>query len=162
MAPALQIRPITPADHDAVMALAPRLLVGIPTWRDPVAWLATTQQHMEAAFAGTDERTLALVAENERGNIAGFISMIQSRNWTGEPLLYIGELVVAAEAEGMGVGHALLLAAERHARALGLRCIALDTGAQHNDHARTFYRRHGFAEESLRLVRVLDDEDAAE
>jgi ribosomal protein S18 acetylase RimI-like enzyme len=68
---------------------------------------------------------------------------------------YVSMLAVTTEAEGSGVGKALLAAADDWARQRGYRHLALDTFGD-NTHARAVYQRLGYQEESVRMVRLLD------
>jgi len=73
-------------------------------------------------------------------------------HFTGTPEAYVGELVVAEEAEGRGVGRALMAAVEDWARAHGLGRVSLETGAA-NTAARGFYRALGYDESDVRLTK---------
>ena len=152
--PAPTIRPFDPSDRDAVVALAPRLTIGIARWRDPDAFLAAVHRWIEGSIEGIGTDRAVLVAEDARGRCVGFVSVARDVHFTGEEQAYVGELAVAAEVEGMGVGRALLTGAEEWAREHGYRLVALDTGAA-NTRARGFYERLGYAEESVKLVKVL-------
>ena len=67
---------------------------------------------------------------------------------------HIGDLVVAREARGRGVGTVLLAAAERWARARGYRLITLNVFLDNVD-ARSVYEKAGYAPETIRPVKVL-------
>jgi GNAT superfamily N-acetyltransferase len=97
-----------------------------------------------------------LVAEDGAGACVGFVTIQRETRWTGEEQAYVPELVVAEAAEGKGVGRALVAEVEAWAREQGLHMIELDTGIR-NSHSRAFYARLGFAEESVKLVKVLGD-----
>ncbi len=86
--------------------------------------------------------------------VMGFASVSREVAFTGEMQAYIGELAVAAEAEGQGAGQALLAAVEAWAREQELTLLVLDTGTA-NTRGRRFYERSGFQEESVRLTKVL-------
>jgi ribosomal protein S18 acetylase RimI-like enzyme len=73
---------------------------------------------------------------------------------TGDIDAYVGELVVAEDATGQGIGRALLAAAESWARTQGFRVLSLDTEAA-NTAARGLYASAGFLEEEVRLSKVL-------
>jgi ribosomal protein S18 acetylase RimI-like enzyme len=146
------IRPFVPSDRDAVLALAPRLTIGVARWRDPAAVATAVRGWLEASTEPS-QRGLALVAVVE-GRITGFISAEASRHFAGEADAYIGELVVDERAEGQGIATRLVHAAERWAVANGHRCITLNTGAA-NERARHLYRHLGFEEEDVKLTRVL-------
>lgn len=67
---------------------------------------------------------------------------------------WLAALVVASDRRGQGVGTALLDVVERQARALGCRCVVLESSTW-RDRAHGFYRRHGFGEHppAARFVR---------
>ena len=148
------IRPFTPGDRPALLAVAPRLTSGIPPWCDPVAMTATARGWIEGGIAALGADSAIFVAEDLGGACIGFISVARRRHFTGEERAYIGELVVADAAEGRGIGLALLSAAERWASARGLPALALDTGAA-NARAHGFYAQLDFGEESVKLVKRL-------
>ena len=84
----------------------------------------------------------------------GFVMLSESRHFTSDVDGYLSELVTAESSEGQGVGRALLAAAEDWTRRRGLTRLTLETGAQYA-RARSFYRRSGYAEEEVRLTKVL-------
>lgn len=66
----------------------------------------------------------------------------------------IGIIAVSERASGKGIGRALMAAAEGWAREQGLPALVLDVFAS-NRTARAFYATLDFAEDSLRLRKVL-------
>lgn len=148
------VRVCVPADHDAVIALAPRLATGIAPWRQHEAFIAAAHRWMVASVQATSPDHAAFIAEDADHRCIAFVSVARETHFTGEAQAYIGELVVAEDAEGQGVGQALVAAAEAWARAHEYRIIALDTGAA-NDRARAFYAQLGYAEESVKLAKLL-------
>ncbi len=150
----VHVRPFASADRDAVLGLAPRLIIGIAPWRDAAAFLTAARGWIERSIAGIGPDQAVLVAEDTQGQCMGFVSVSRQRHFTGAEQAYIGELVVAEEAEGQGVGRALVAGAEAWGRAQDYRLIALETGMA-NRHARDFYERLGYNEESVTLVKVL-------
>jgi ribosomal protein S18 acetylase RimI-like enzyme len=69
--------------------------------------------------------------------------------------VHIENIVVASEHRKAGIGQALLTEAERFARAAGRKVILLGV-LPRNDLALSAYRRAGFAELSIEMVKVLD------
>jgi GNAT superfamily N-acetyltransferase len=154
MTAAITIRPYTPDDRAAMLALAPRLVEGIAPWLEPQAFLRTAQSWLEGSIANIGPGQAVLLAFDAQERCAGFVCVQAKQHFTGYDHAYVGELVVAADVEGTGIGGALLLAAEQWARDKGFAHIALDTGA-HNTRARGFYAHHGYEEESVHLVKIL-------
>ena len=152
-------RPFAPDDKDFIMSLAPRLVIGIPAWRDPAKMLAAVEGWLEESIAQHGDKTVVFVAEGAAQNRLGFATVSRSKHFTGVPQAELGELVVAADAEGRGVGRALVGACSAWAIAQGYAFLALGTGAA-NTQARSFYKRLGFWEEDVRLVKLLQEQPA--
>lgn len=151
----MNVRRYEDADRSAVLALAPRLAEGVAPWRPVDGVLAAvTGWVFEALERSAEPDRFVLVAEHTDGGIAGFVSGEHRTHWSGQPQLYVGELVVAPHSERRGVGRALMDAVVDHAQQYGLAAITLDTGAANAD-ARAFYSRLGFAEEDVKLTKVL-------
>ncbi len=148
---AVAVRPAESADTAAVLALAHRLEIGVAAWREPAAVAAAVRGWLDESLI--DGRTAAFVAEID-GELVGFVSVSTTQHFTGEQDAYVGELVVAEPAEGQGVGRALMERAEAWATDGGFRCITLTTGAA-NVGARSFYAALGYAEEDVKLTKVL-------
>lgn len=150
----VHIRPFVAQDTSFIMDLAPRLTIGMALWRDPEKKLAAVQGWLEGSIADVGKRTMIFVAENEHGKPSGFATVTKNRHFTGTEQGYIGELAVDANAEGHGVGQALVTACEQWAREQGYSFLVLETGAA-NTRARKFYAHSGFQEEDVRLTKVL-------
>lgn len=148
-----EVRPFTSDDRDAVLKLAPRLTIGVASWRDPAAVAVTVRAWLERSTdpEGSGAAFVSVVGHR----VVGFVSVASTDHFTGERDAYIGELVVDDEFEGRGVGRHLAAAAEDWARTTGYRCITLHTGAA-NGRARRFYARLGYNEEDVKLTKVLD------
>ena len=153
----IQVRPYSPADEAFIMSLAHRLDIGRPPWHDEQAWLAGVHGWLRGSIAGHGTSTMVFVAEDETGRQLGFVTVGHATHFTGEPHASVGELAVAADAEGRGVGKALLAACDRWAVAQGYRLIALTTGAS-NSQALGFYHHLGYGDEDVKLVRQLTPE----
>jgi ribosomal protein S18 acetylase RimI-like enzyme len=150
----IAIRTGTDADREPVLALAPRLLVGVAPWRDQAEALAAGRRWLEGSLAAAARGDGALFVAAVADQIVGVISIGPSTHFTGERDGYIGELAVAEHAARQGIGRALIGAADTWARDHGLAHLTLHTGAR-NDGARAFYAALGFAEEEVRLTRPL-------
>ena len=148
------IRPFIPADREAVLDLAPRLLVNYPPWREPEVALAATRAWIATVIDEVGPGSVVLVATDCAGGCVGFVTVQREAHWTGEEQVYVPELVVVEVAEGKGIGTMLMDAVEAWARERGIRIVELDTGVS-NSRSRAFYARLGFVEESVKLVKVL-------
>ena len=74
--------------------------------------------------------------------------------FTGHPRAYVDVLVVAPEAEGQGVGRALLDHVEAWAREQGCLEVVLDVFAG-NEAATAFYERCGYRPDHVRMAKPL-------
>jgi GNAT superfamily N-acetyltransferase len=152
--PTVRVRPFMPADRDAVLGLAPRLTIGLAPWRDPDVALPAARKWITETIDAIGPERAVLVAEGSDGGCLGFVTVERDTHWTGEAQAYVPELVVAEVAEGRGVGRALMAGVEAWAKKQGFRVVELDTNVA-NPRARAFYARVGYAEESVKLVKVL-------
>jgi GNAT superfamily N-acetyltransferase len=152
----IYVRPYLPDDRAFVLSLAPRLLIGMPTWRDPHLWLTTFQNWITVSIDQHGQKTIVLVAEDDQGERLGFVTLSHETHFTGEHQAYINELATSEVAEGRGVGTALVQACEQWAREQGYRILALSTGAA-NGRALGFYHHLGFRDEDVKLVKLLTE-----
>ncbi|MBX0329661.1 GNAT family N-acetyltransferase [Oscillochloris sp. ZM17-4] len=154
----VHVRPYQPDDAAFVRGLAPRLTIGMPAYRDPQRCLAAVEGWIAGSIDQHGQAAAVFVAEDNHGERLGFASVSAEPHFPGERQASIGELATSAAAEGQGVGRALLRACEDWARAQGFRIIALSTGAA-NTRALGFYHQHGYRDEDIRLIRLLDARD---
>ena len=90
------------------------------------------------------------------GEPCGLVSVHPDKDYfTGHPRAYVDILVVAREAEGKGVGRALMDHVERWARDRGFREVVLDVFAD-NQRAIAFYERQGYRPDHVRMAKPLD------
>jgi GNAT superfamily N-acetyltransferase len=143
------VRDYRPDDRDAVLSLATRLTIGVATWRDPAAVAAAVRGWVMNSI--TDA---AVFVAHDDHTVVGFVTVAERRHFTGAIDAYVGELVTAEEAEGRGVGRALLTRAEDWAREQGYVRISLETGAG-NRRALRFYEHLGWQPEDVRLSKPL-------
>lgn len=96
-----------------------------------------------------------LVAVDKDGKQLGYIHVRESMDEiANEKCGYVALLAVVAEAEGAGVGDALLREAEQWTRRKGFRRLSLDVFAS-NLRGRRFYEKAGFRPETIRLIKQL-------
>ena len=153
--PQFTITPYTPADHDALLALAPRLTENIPPWFDRDAFLTAALNWVESSVKNIGPDQAVYVARDPNQLPIGFITVTHTRHFTGADHAYIGELVVAQQHENQGIGRALISAAEAWATDHNLTYITLETGGYNNAHARNFYAHLGYHEDTIKLGKRL-------
>jgi GNAT superfamily N-acetyltransferase len=113
------------------------------------------QRFMEDTLGNHVDGSLTLIAVSGDGVPLGYIHALPGNDGvTGEACGYVAIIAVEAAAEGMGVAGQLMARAEDWARHQGYRFLSLDAFAG-NDRALAFYRRGGFAAETIRLVKPL-------
>jgi ribosomal protein S18 acetylase RimI-like enzyme len=157
---AMIVRPFEPEDQGAVLALSGRLTMGVAAWRDQQRVADAARGWVEGSLAAADRPghavfvAVAAGAKGAKGDVVGFVSVGETKHFTGQIDGYVGELVTSEALEGRGVGRALMAAAENWARQRGLSNLTLETGAA-NVRARRFYQHLGYLEEEVRLTRRL-------
>ena len=154
--PHFALRPFTQADRPGLLALAPRFVAfDLPDWHDPAEVVAANARLLSELQPGEPD-ALVLVADGEMG-LAGFVEVrLEYDAFSAAPQAYLASLAVAPEAEGQGLGRALVAAAEDWARARGLPALTLHVFAA-NTRARGFYASLGFQEDTLKLIKPLKE-----
>jgi RimJ/RimL family protein N-acetyltransferase len=144
------VRPAKPSDARALVALARAVgaepegwLVSAGEWRS--VW--EERRHLRAASRST--HAAVLVAEDERG-VVGRLSIVRDATLASGHVADVG-LMVARDRRRQGVGAALLAAAERWARSVGVLKIELHV-FPHNQAALALYRHAGYREVGLRRL----------
>ena len=138
---ALEFRPFTPADQEAVRAL---ILAGLADhWGAINPELNPDLNDIARSYAGE----IFLLAEQE-GRIVGCGALVRKDNITGE----IVRMSVAAPARRTGIGKRLLEALCREAARSGMRRLVLETTAGWHE-VRLFYEQLGFV-----YTHFVDDE----
>lgn len=150
----LRVRPFQPDDRSFLLSLAPRLAIGMQSWRDTALWIQTVEGWLEESINGHGQKSMVFIAEHESGERLGFATVSHSQHFTGQPQAYIGELATSESAEGRGVGSSLVEACEQWAREQGYTILVLSTGAG-NTRALRFYEHLGFQEEDVTLTKLL-------
>ena len=156
-----RVRPAVAADHDAIVALVPRLRAfGDVPLRDADALDRAERETLERALHAPEPEAALLVAELDAPGVAGVAYAHAATDYfTGERHGHLAILAVAAAAEGQGVGRALLGAVEDWARARGHRFVTLHVFAA-NARARAVYARAGFTPDTVRYYKELAQEPA--
>lgn len=152
---ALTVRPLTEADRPFYQAIVQRLNPGrTASPRDPAAMTGYFRR-LAAGEVDPPAGIESFVAVDAANTPLGVISIYPGADYfTGHRRAYVETLVVAAEAEGRGVGRTLMAHADRWARDRGMIEVSLDVFAE-NTRARDFYERHGYRVDHLRMTKRL-------
>jgi GNAT superfamily N-acetyltransferase len=124
------VREYQPEDREAVVALAGRLTIGVAPWRDADAVASAVREWVVGSIDNAVKGRGSVFVAVDGDQVVGFVSCGERRHFAGAVDAYIGELVTAADAEGRGVGRALLARAEQWACECGYARITLETGAR--------------------------------
>ena len=149
----VRVRPARAADRAFVLGTAARLAdFGPPPWRTPAELVEGEARTLRDFFESPDDGTRLLIAEAAERRV-GFALVEELRDYFSlERHGHVGILAVTAGAEGLGVGGALLRAAESWARDRGFRTLTLNVFSG-NRHARDVYEHLGFEEDTVRYVK---------
>lgn len=153
---AFLIRSATAEDRPAVLALVPRLREFGPPPLRPVEVLdAGERRTLERYFDDPVEGSTLFVAASPDGAVLGMAYAERDHDYfSQEPHGHLGILAVAAEAEGRGVGRALLDAVEHWSADQGYRLLSLNVFPS-NERAIAVYEHVGYQPDSIRYVKVL-------
>jgi ribosomal protein S18 acetylase RimI-like enzyme len=146
------IRPATMADAHLIASLAERLAAfTLPEWRTPGSIATADASAMrEAIEAGRDDNVVVIA---ERGGTpVGCLHILVMHDFFGVSHGHISVLSTTVDAEGSGVGRALIAYAEAWTRRRGLSLMTLNVFAG-NERARRFYDRNGFEVEMLKYAK---------
>ncbi len=153
----LRIRPAMADDAAWLLPMSSRLHdFGPPPFRPRDQMDEAVALDIGGSLGSADETVAVFVAEDSAsGRPLGFAHIKTFTDYfTAEPHGHISDLVVAAGAEGRGVGSALMAAAEEWSRARGHRLLTLNVFDE-NRRARSLYDRLGYQPDTLRMVKVL-------
>ncbi|MBV8749006.1 MAG: GNAT family N-acetyltransferase [Candidatus Eremiobacteraeota bacterium] len=149
----LTLRAATNADEAFIHALVPRFVEhgAADGHTDDEVIDGTRRVLSDALHAQRADETI-LIAEDERGEPAGFIYAVTHRDFfTDEPYAHISEVAVARS--GAGVGAALIEAAETWASERNYRFLSLNF--VEGNTAQRLYERLGFAPGHRHFVKRL-------
>lgn len=148
----LTIRSVRPSDRQFVLDLAERLVdFDVPPWRPKPELIEGDRRALAEYFDEPKPEEALYVAELD-GRPAGCAYLVTLVDYFNQrPHAHLSVLAVARDAEGKGVGSALLdhcvaWAKERNSDRLTLSALVT------NSRARALYERKGFAGEYIRYV----------
>jgi GNAT superfamily N-acetyltransferase len=148
------IRPAAPSDRAFVLALADRLVDGFdaPAHRTKPELIEGDRRALEAWFDHPPKEDEAMLIAEFDGKPAGCAFLVTLVDYFNErPHAHLSVLAVTAEAEGKGVGTALVDQSVAWAKARGSDRLTLSALVT-NSRARALYERKGFGGEYIRYV----------
>ena len=148
------IRPAAPSDRAFVLALADRLVDGFdaPAHRTKPELIEGDRRALEAWFDHPPNEDEAMLIAEHDGQPAGCAFLVTLIDYFNQrPHAHLSVLAVTAEAEGKGVGTALVDQSVAWARARGSDRLTLSALVT-NSRARALYERKGFGGEYIRYV----------
>lgn len=126
----------------------------VPAWRSAEEICeADGRDVVRAALAAGPDHDV-FIAEVD-GAPAGCLYVHTAEDFFGRPHAHVSVIATTAEAEGTGVGRALMAHAEAWARDRGLSLLTLNVFAA-NSRARRFYERLGFDVEMVKYAKTVD------
>ncbi|VUX55468.1 putative GCN5-related N-acetyltransferase [uncultured Woeseiaceae bacterium] len=151
-----QVRSGVNEDGEAILALMPRLAAfDVPNSRNPVDLWRSDAAMLQRWLDGKASECFVHVAVDDARKMLGFtLVSLRPELLSHEPSAHLEAIVVGEGAEGMGVGRALLAAAESEANSQGALTITLHVFAS-NTRARGFYEQSGYDGELLRYIKEL-------
>lgn len=153
-----EVRQAVGEDGDAILALMPRLAsFDVPQSRNPVDLWRSDAAMFRRWLDGEAEECFVHVAVDDANQLLGFtLVSLRPELLSHEPSAHLEAIAVSEDAEGSGIGQALLTAAENEARTKGAKTMTLHVFAV-NGRARRFYEKSGYDGELLRYIKALQD-----
>ena len=150
----LTLRRATPADEEALAALASRLTAfELPAWREPHEISDADARAMIAAAAAGDPDNEVLIAERH-GTVVGCLHVLAVTDFFGLRHGHVSVIATTESAEGSGVARTLIEHAERWTAERGLPLLTLNMFAG-NARARRFYEIAGFEVEMVKYAKPI-------
>jgi ribosomal protein S18 acetylase RimI-like enzyme len=149
------ITPYKDKHKESILALSNRYIeFELSSWRDRKIM---ENSHKEAAIKATESSTIQIfVAEDHHGTFLGYIQLGEFiDSFTNLKQGFIEFIGITKEAEGKGIGKALMDFAENWAKQQGYETIVLYVFAN-NEKARKLYERMNYNQEQIKYVKILD------
>jgi ribosomal protein S18 acetylase RimI-like enzyme len=151
-----RIRPATPTDVDTILDLFPRLAAfELPANRSAEDLWRGDAELLRSWSMGQAPQCMVHVAVDRQQAILG-IAMAQLREelLSHAPSAHLEVIVVRDDAEGQGIGKALIHTIEQAVREQGAQSMTLHVFAT-NTRARAVYERLGYNGELIRYIKHL-------
>jgi ribosomal protein S18 acetylase RimI-like enzyme len=151
-----QVRAATPADIDQIIELLPRLAAfDLPPERNPEHLWRGDAELLQVWGTGVLPHCFVHVAAGPDGALLGAaIAQLREELLSHAPSAHLEILVVHGDAEGQGIGRALVESIETIVREHGAKSLTLHTFST-NTRARGLYERLGFKGELIRYIKHL-------
>ncbi len=151
-----RIREASPSDLDAMRRLLPRLAAfDLPRRRAPVdLWRGDEQMLLRWRGGGEPDLFAHLAVDGDDAVLGLAVTRLREELLSHAPSAHLEILAVAEEAEGRGIGKALVTAAEESSRARGAETMTLHVFGV-NTRARGMYERLGYDGELIRYIKDL-------
>jgi ribosomal protein S18 acetylase RimI-like enzyme len=151
----IRIRPATSDDRAFVLGLLERMAsFELPPWRTAGEIVAGDYRPLAAWFNKPRADEALLIAEIDGRPVGYSYLVVNTDFFTQRPHAHLSVLAVAKEAEGRGVGSALIEASTAWAAERGDDRITLNV-FDGNQRAQTLYERHGYARETIKYFKSL-------
>jgi ribosomal protein S18 acetylase RimI-like enzyme len=150
-----QIRPGTPADLDDMLALFPRLAAfELPAKRSAEDLWRGDAELLRLWATGAAQCLVYVAADSDQAILGIAMAQLREELLSHAPSAHLEVLVVREEAQGQGIGKALIQTIEQAVYEQGARSITLHVFAS-NSRARAVYERLGFQGELIRYIKHL-------
>lgn len=150
------LRDATVDDGPAMRALLPRLAAfDVPKIRNPDHLWLGDREMLNDWLENKNPNVLVEVGVDQDNQVLGLtIVSMREELLSHEPSAHLEVLAISADAEGIGLGRALLDSAQQKAKQQGAQSMSLHVFAN-NSRARALYERAGFDGELLRYYKPL-------
>ncbi len=151
-----RIREASTSDVEAMRALFPRLAdFDLPERRAPEDLWRGDEQMLLRWTGGGEPDLIAHVALDGADSVLGVaVTRLRKELLSEAPSAHLEALAVAKEAEGRGIGQALVKAVEEAVRAGGAETLTLHVFGV-NTRARSMYEKLGYEGELIRYIKEL-------
>ncbi|PKG81390.1 ribosomal-protein-alanine acetyltransferase [Colwellia sp. 75C3] len=151
----LIIRPATSTDREFIFGLSPRLAeVAVLPWHSDKVVQKMHDDYFAEVFANASSLQATFIAEQNNVPLGFIHTRSRKDEVSGEACGTVPLLGVSQKAQGLGVGKALVAAAEQWAKTQGYRLLHLEVFAN-NDKAQGFYQNLGFETEILHMIKEI-------